>query len=84
MQPFEVGLTMLDPHSHGITFLVGENGCGKSRNLVELEKQARERNQPVLPISNIFTIGFPGLEGLIANWREIFVTSFLGVPFNRR
>jgi predicted ATPase len=46
-----------------VTFLVGENGSGKSTNLVQLAKEATQTGQPVLAISNTVYDRFPRIRG---------------------
>lgn len=47
-------LNVLDSYSKFITILVGENGSGKTKALVNFSKQARMRNQRILSLSNTF------------------------------
>lgn len=63
MRSLQPNLAELDRNRSGLTFLVGDNGCGKSTNLVLLAQQATERNQPILAISNTVYDRFPRTPG---------------------
>lgn len=45
-------LEVFGPDARGITFLVGENGSGKSRRLAAIQKEAQRNGLPSIAISN--------------------------------
>ncbi|WP_321943963.1 AAA family ATPase [Burkholderia cenocepacia] len=63
MKSFPMMLSELHRYRSEVTFLVGENGSGKSTNLAILAREAIDNGRPVLAISNTVYDRFPRIRG---------------------
>lgn len=72
MGPLSANLSELRRYHGDVTFFVGDNGSGKSTNLVKLAQEAIERGQPVVAISNTVYDRFPRIRGSYSELAGMF------------
>jgi len=80
---FYASLGALEHFQSDITFLVGDNGSGKSTNLALLAMQAEARGSPVIGLSNTFYDRIPRIPGSYGHLAGKFRRNLPGQALSR-